>query len=141
MSESSVDKTFLGKGWSFPPEFDKRTKAVKMVAYAEDIQESLKILLSTVPGERVMQPTFGCGLKELIFENISESVITEIKDVIERAVLFFESRITLESVDVNTESVYEGFIKIRLNYTIKTTNSRSNIVYPFYFNEGTNISL
>ncbi len=133
----SIDRSFLGTGWSFPPEFDRPSGTVKMVSEEDDIRESLWILLSTSAGERVMQPAYGCGLRSLIFENMSESTITEIKDVIERAVLFFEPRITLDSVEVDTAGIYDGLIKIKLDYTIRTTNSRSNMVYPFYFQEGT----
>ena len=141
MSGLNKDMSFLGKGWSFPPEFSKREKAVKMVTAEEDIKESLLILLSTSPGERLMQPTYGCGLKALIFENITESSLTEIRDVIERAVLFFEPRINLDSIDIDSDYIFDGLINIQLNYTIRMTNSRSNIVYPFYFKEGTNLSL
>ena len=135
----SIDRSFLGTGWSFPPEFDRPSGTVKMVSEEDDIRESLWILLSTSSGERVMQPAYGCGLGSLVFENMSESTITEIKDVIERAVLFFEPRITLDSVEVDTTDIYDGLIKIKLDYTIRTTNSRSNIVYPFYFQEGSGI--
>lgn len=135
----SIDKSFLGTGWCFPPEFNVRTKEVRMVTEDEDIRESLWILLSTTPGERMLQPDFGCGLKTLVFENVSETTVTEIKDMIERAVLFFEHRISLESVEVEVEDIYEGRIKILLSYLIRTTNSRSNMVYPFYFLEGTNV--
>ena len=135
----SIDRSFLGTGWSFPPEFNRPSRTVKMVSEEDDIRESLRILLSTSPGERVMQPAYGCELRSLIFENMSESTITEIKDVIERAVLFFEPRISLHSVEVDTTDIYEGLIKIKLDYTIRTTNSRSNMVYPFYFQEGTDI--
>ena len=135
----SLAKTFLGTGWSFPPEFSKRSKEVKMVSEADDIQESLRILLSTSPGERLMHPTYGCGLKAIVFDNINESTITEIKDIIERAVLFFEPRITLDTIEVGTEDIFDGLITIRLNYTIRTTNSRSNMVYPFYFRESVNL--
>ncbi len=138
-----IDTAFLGIGWSFPPEFHKQANVlgVKMVAEEEDIRESLKILLSTKPGERIMQPTYGCGLHTMVFENINESTITEIRDVIERAVLFFEPRITLETIDVNTEEVYEGRLLLQLNYTIRKTNTRSNIVYPFYYLEASNVSV
>lgn len=138
MADTETDKAFLGIGWSFPPEFHKSsvTPGVKMVSEEEDIRESLNILLSTRPGERIMQPAYGCGLNALVFETINESVITEIRDVIERAVLFFESRITLESIDVNTEDAYHGKLNIQLNYTIRQTNTRSNVVYPFYYIEG-----
>ncbi len=107
-----------------------------MVSEDEDIEESLSILLSTVPGERVMNPAYGCGLKLLIFENISESTVTEIKDVIERAILFFEPRIKLINIDINTEDLYDGEIKLLINYTVRATNNRRNMVYPFYFREG-----
>jgi len=84
-----ADQAFLGRGWSFPPEFNRRSGKVNMVAEYEDIQESLRVLLTTVPGERIMNPAYGCGLKLLTFESISESTVTEIKDVIERSILFF----------------------------------------------------
>ena len=138
---ADTDKSFLGVGWSFPPEFHKHANAigVKMVAEEEDIGESLRILLSTVPGERIMQPSYGCGLHTMVFETINESTITELKDIIERAVLFFEPRITLESVDIDTDESLEGRLKIQLNYTVRKTNTRSNIVYPFYYLEGSQV--
>ena len=138
---ADIDNNFLGVGWSFPPEFHKQTNAfgVKMVAYEEDIAESLRILLSTVPGERIMQPTYGCGLHAMVFETINESTITELKDIIERSVLFFEPRITLESIDIDAEDSLEGSLKIQLNYTVRQTNTRSNIVYPFYYLEGSQV--
>ena len=110
-----------------------------MVAEEADIKESLWILLSTSPGERVMQPSYGCGLQGMVFETINQSAITEIKDIIERAILFFEPRITLEEIDTNTEDALEGRINIHLGYTVRKTNTRSNIVYPFYFLEGSQV--
>jgi phage baseplate assembly protein W len=138
---TDTDKSFLGIGWSFPPEFHKFGDGinVKMVAEEEDIKESLRILLMTRPGERVMQPSYGCGLQGMVFETINQSTVTEIKDIVERAVLFFESRITLEEIDIGTEDVLEGRINIRLNYTVRKTNTRSNIVYPFYHLEGSQV--
>lgn len=143
MAESDIDKAFLGVGWSFPPEFHKHAGNIglKTVTDDEDIRESLTILLSTTPGERVMQPAYGCRLKAMLFESISESTVTEIKDVIERAILFFEPRITLETITVDSANVYEGIININIDYTIRTTNTRSNIVYPFYFIEGSQVRL
>ena len=138
---ADINKAFLGIGWSFPPEFHKHADVleVKMVADEEDIGESLRILLSTRPGERVMQPDYGCGLHAMVFEAIDESTVTELKDIIERAVLFYEPRITLENIDVDTEDELEGRLKIQLNYTVRTTNTRSNIVYPFYYLEGSQV--
>jgi hypothetical protein len=139
----SVDKSFLGTGWSFPPEFSKRG-AVKCVTAEQDIHESLNILLSTNPGERVMQPTYGCGLKSQIFDVIDESSSAVMVDLIKRAILFFEPRIKVELITVdsdNSEDLLNGFVKINIAYIIRATNNRYNIVYPFYFTEGTNVKL
>jgi phage baseplate assembly protein W len=136
-----VDKSFLGTGWSFPPEFNDTSKEVLTVSAEEDIRQSLYILFSTAPGERVMQPSYGCDLRSMAFENITENTITLIKDIIERAILFFEPRIDLNFVDVelDKENINQGVLNILVDYTIRATNTRSNMVYPFYFLEGTNI--
>ncbi|ALP53851.1 hypothetical protein Tel_12295 [Candidatus Tenderia electrophaga] len=143
MSAFERDKKFLGVGWGFPPEFHKHADSiqVQMVSEEEDIRESLRILLSTRPGERVMQPAYGCRIHAMVFESVNESTITEIRDVVERAVLFFEPRIRLDSIDVNTDAVYDGKIILELNYTVRTTNTRSNVVYPFYFIEGSHVRM
>jgi hypothetical protein len=137
--ESVADRSFLGTGWGFPPEFDLRHGNARMVSEEDDIRESLRILLSTDPGERVMRPTFGCGLKAHVFDSITVSTITEIRDLVERAILFFEPRITLDDVRVEVEDVLGGLVLINLSYTIRTTNTRSNMVYPFYIGEATNV--
>lgn len=137
------DKSFLGTGWSFPPEFQRNDGVLELqtVSLEADIKESLSILLATAPGERVMQPTFGCGLKTMIFENVDETAITEMKDLIERAILFFETRIDLDDIYIETDNIYDGLMEIDIHYTIVSTNTRSNIVYPFYFQEGTELDL
>ena len=136
----ALDSKFLGTGWGFPPSFDWRTKHAVMVSQEQDIEESLRILLSTVPGERVMQPTYGCGLKRMVFETISESTVTELKDIVAKAVLFFEVRITLDAVQVDIEELYGGVLRLRLDYTVRTTNTRHNMVYPLYLQEGTGLT-
>lgn len=143
MARIDRDKQFLGTGWSFPPAFNKSANAmsVAMVSNEQDINESLRILLGTTPGERVMYPAYGCGLKKMVYEKSDESMMTALKDTIARAVLFFEPRITLESIDVDLDDSLNGCIRFCLNYTVRSTNNRSNIVYPFYFNEGSNVRL
>lgn len=127
---------FLGTGWSFPPAFDARTGAAQLVSQIDDIHESLRILLGTTPGERVMRPAYGCGLRWLVFEPLTESTLTVMRSTIERAVLFFEPRITLGAVDFDLEEAHAGVLRIRLDYTIRTTNSRYNMVFPLYLDEG-----
>jgi hypothetical protein len=114
---------------------------VKTVSEAEDIKQSLFILFSTHPGERVLQPSYGCNLRSMVFENVTTSTITAIKDTIERAILFFEPRIDLNSVEINKDEIAEGILYIIIDYTVRSTNTRSNIVYPFYIQEGTNIQM
>ena len=137
MNEPDPARTWLGTGWSFPPDFNRRSRGVTMVGEEEDIWQSLWILLSTVPGERIMNPAYGCGLKLLTFEQINDSTFTEIRDVIDRAVLFFEPRIRVDTIDIEVKDFYRGEIRIQLNYTIRITNNRANMVYPFYFQEAT----
>jgi len=135
-----LDLSFLGTGWRFPPEFSRRGK-VHMVSAEEDIRESLRILLGTTPGERVMQPSFGCGLKRHVHEVINESTITILKDVIQRAILFFEPRVTLDRILHDSGMEIEGRLDFNIHYTIISTNTRHNIVYPFYLREGTDVQL
>ena len=132
-------KAFLGRGWSFPPEFHRRGRQVRMVSAEEDIREALHILLSTVPGERVMRPTYGCGLKAMVFEVLNDATRAEMRDVIERAILFFEPRVTLNRIDITFADEREGRLDILLDYTVRETNARANMVYPFYILEGTNL--
>lgn len=133
----SIDTQFLGTGWGFPPAFDPRTREAVMVTQQQDVEESLRILLSTSPGERVMHPTYGCGLQRMVFENIDESRLTEIRSLVERAVLFFEPRVVLHEVKIDTEELFAGILRLRLDYSIRTTNTRHNLVYPLYLAEGT----
>ncbi|MBX3630934.1 MAG: GPW/gp25 family protein [Nitrosomonas sp.] len=137
------NKSFLGTGWAFPPQFTQQG-SVKRVTAEDDIRESLFILLSTNPGERIMQPTFGCGLKSHVFEAIDESAVTVIIDLIRRAILFFEPRISVEHIAVdseNQENQLNGLVRINITYIVRATNNRHNIVYPFYFSEGTNVRI
>ena len=133
------ENSFLGRGWAFPLNFPLNSYQNSMVEAEKDIQQSLLILLGTAPGERVMHPDFGCGINRLVFEPISNSLFTKIKDLVEQAILLFESRIKLNDVVVDFNPKIEGVIYISLDYTIRAVNTRQNLVYPFYRLEGTNI--
>ncbi|ACE84848.1 GPW/gp25 family protein [Cellvibrio japonicus] len=128
------DKSFLGTGWSFPPRFT--SKGLVTVGAEADIHESLLILLSTRPGERVMQPNYGCGLKAHVFDSLNESSYATIRDLIEQAVLFFEPRIILERIEIDDSDYMQGRLLIDIYYRVRATNNRYNLVYPFYIHEG-----
>ena len=133
-------QTFLGTGWGFPPSFDKGTKNVKMVADIKDIAESIHIILATIPGERLMQPEFGCALNRMAFEQIDSNLITALNHVIYHALLNFEPRVVFLSLQVLDTNELNGILSIRVDYTVIITNTRHNIVFPFYLIEGTNLS-
>jgi phage baseplate assembly protein W len=136
-----MSRDYLGRGWSFPPDFMLAPPQVTMLEEEADVASSLEILLSTTPGERVMQPLYGCNLSELVFESLDTRLKTLMADKIESAILYFEPRVTLETVDLDDSLELEGVILIEIIYRVKTTNSRFNFVYPYYKQEGTDINL
>ncbi|MCI5131019.1 MAG: hypothetical protein D3904_05720 [Candidatus Electrothrix sp. EH2] len=132
---------FIGRGWSFPPAFNRGTAGVEMLEQEADIASSLEILLSTAPGERVMLPQYGCNMDELLFENLDTRMKTLMADKIESAILYHEPRIELESVRLDDSRELEGVVLIEIDYRVKETNSRFNFVFPYYKLEGTDINL
>lgn len=130
---------FLGQGWSFPPTFTKGTNTVNLVKAEEDIKQSLNILLSTTLGERVMRADFGSDLFKEVFEPMDATFESTVSDIVTNAIQLYEARISLESVDVDVNAE-EGKVTLMINYVIRSTNTRSNIVYPYYLTEGTNVS-
>jgi len=128
---------FLGRGWRFPPTFSSHSSDVVMVDGENDIRESLFILLSTAQGERVMVPTYGCDLHRYVFAELTTGVMTEIRDMVATAILRWEPRIDVLDVSVTADPDEPGLMRIGVDYRIRRTNVRSNIVFPFYFTEGT----
>ncbi len=131
------ENDFLGQGWAFPPDFSWKEKGIKMVNEEEDIKESLIILFSTHFGERLMQPEYGCDLQSLVFENFDATAITLLKSTIETAVIYHEPRIKLIKIDASDRIAANGAIELNIHYLIRITNTRTNLVYPFYLSEAT----
>lgn len=129
--------SFLGTGWGFPPTFNIHTGTVETASEEKDIFQSLHILLSTQLKERVMRSDFGCDLSALLYENITITLLTKIKGIIENAIVLYEPRIDLMDVDFHMEETNSGVINIEIIYRIRATNSRKNYVYPYYLEEGT----
>lgn len=128
--------SFIGRGWSFPPEFDKEVKQVKMLMDEEDIRSSLEILLTTRLGERVMLPGYGCNLDELLFKPLNLSLKTYVIDLIKTAILYHEPRIEVNKIAIDSTNELNEELLINIDYTVRTTNSRKNMVFPFYKVEG-----
>ena len=136
MNESN---TFLGEGWSFPPHFDKKSGTLVTTTAVIDINKSLHILLSTKLGERIMLPNYGCNLEELLFQPLDVTLKTYVKDLIKTAILYHEPRIDVLSIDIDTTNELSGELLVKIEYMIRITNSRGNMVYPFYKEEGSEI--
>lgn len=139
---------FLGRGWRFPPEFVLSPDSsgtltgpgtTAMIAGDADIQESLAILFSTFRGERVLALTYGIGIEGHVFDIADETQLGDLRSQIEQAILFFEPRIKVRSVDLDASQTSDGVLTIHIDYDIPLINARSNMVYPVYFKEGTNI--
>ena len=133
-----ADFGFIGRGWAFPPTFRKDTCSVDMLTGKDDVQNSIEILLSTGIGERVMRPDYGLSVESFIFETASASLVTLLRDTVEKAIVNHEPRVILNDVDVEAV-VEEGLLRILIDYTIAGTNTRNNVVFPFYLEEGSAI--
>jgi phage baseplate assembly protein W len=133
----ATSNSFLGTGWKFPIQFTKASaeSGVAMLSDEDDIQNSLQVLLSTRVGERIMQPNYGCNMDVLLFETINESLITYVKDLVFTAIYYYESRINPDNLTIEA-TAEEGTILVNVAYTIRSTNSRQNLVFPFYLDEG-----
>ena len=125
---------FLGSGWSFPIRVDKQGE-IALVSREEDIRQAILVILGTSPGERVMRPDFGAGLKALVFEPINTATKALVKHRVEEALLLWEPRI--DSVEVTmTDERSLGRLLIDIRYRVRATNTFFNLVYPFYLLEG-----
>lgn len=140
MSKKNIEEnSFLGRGWSFPPTFTRGDHGVAMVEEEEDIRQSLIILLATIKGERIMQPDYGANTDSLLFEPLNVSFAKRMSTKLEKAILYYEPRIKTDDINFKQDNV-NGLVEIRIDYTIIATNNRRNIIYPYYINEGTDIS-
>jgi len=129
-------KTFLGRGWKFPVGVDPQTGRISTSEYEQDIQESIRIILATAPGERLMRPDFGCGIHDLVFATISRATIGLFESRVREAIVKFEARIEVISLDVSTRDADKGKLEVRLTYLVRETNNEFNLVFPFYLTEG-----
>ena len=141
MAKEFINDDFLGRGWSFPPSFKKELMSVEMTEKKEDIEKSLQILLTTMTGERIMQPRYGCNMDELVFESLNTTTKTLMIDKIQTSILYFEPRIDVTKIELNDSNQLEGEVLVEIEYVIRSTNSRFNFVFPYYIKEGTELIL
>jgi phage baseplate assembly protein W len=126
-----LDAEFLGVGWRFPvqPDADGRIMTAR---YEETIRQSIWTILSTAPGERVMRPDFGCDIHSLVFEPNQPGTLSRAVGMVRDSLLQWEPRIDVLNVDVTAEPNVSSRILLTISYQVRATNSRFNLVYPFY---------
>ncbi len=126
---------YLGTGWSFPPTFAQDGGYVEMVSGPNDVEQSIKIITTTSPGERIMRPDFGCGLSEFAFADVTAGTVARIQDIIAKAIGYQEHRVELSNVDVTIDDNNPGKLDISVDYIVLENNSRYNMVFPYYLHE------
>jgi uncharacterized protein len=124
--------SIIGTGWAFPPAFSPGGSRLEMTSGIKDIEQSIHILLSTALQERVMQPAYGCNLDSMLFESMNEHFRTYLKHLVKTAIMYHEARIRPDKIEVKMDGAIEGRVLISIDYTLRSTNSKFNYVYPFY---------
>ena len=129
-----MPNSFLGQGWKFPPALDA-DKHIALARDEESISQSIWMILSTAPGERVMRPDFGCGMHELVFAPNTPGTAGQITNEVREALIQWEPRIDVLDVDAVPDDHQPNLLLIAISYQVRTTNSRFNLVYPFYLEQ------
>jgi len=127
----------IGASWAFPPKFDKKSNSVVMVTGRENIQQSLSVLFGTERGERLLEQKYGCNITSFLFRPITSPTASIIKNQISRAVALYEPRIKLEKISIDSTQAIDGKLSFELDWLEETTNTRNNMVFPYYAIEGT----
>ena len=130
-----MERKFLGTGWKFPVYPDGSGK-IRVSQYEEDIREAIHIILGTAPGERIMRPSFGCGINDYVFAAVNMTTLRMIENTVREALVKWEPRIDVLDVITDTSDMDNGKLLISIDYQVRSSNARFNLVYPFYLREG-----
>jgi uncharacterized protein len=132
----SSGNNIIGQGWSFPIRVNA-SGGLDWSTGPSRIQAAIWIILSTSPGERLMLPTFGAGIKDYVFQSNSQVVCNRLQTAVQKALTQWEPRIQVISVQATPSTEQASLVLVSINYQILTTNELYNMVYPFYLTEGT----
>jgi phage baseplate assembly protein W len=133
--EAAGDSAFLGHGWRFPLEAAEDGE-LALSDYDRDVHEAVRIVLGTDPGERVMRPDFGAGLRGLLFEPLTATTASLVRHRVEQALVLWEPRIDVLDIRTRIESGARSALVVEVEYRVRATNTFYNLVYPFYLLEG-----
>tara|TARA_B100001971_G_C17861999_1_gene368807 strand:+ start:37 stop:450 length:414 start_codon:yes stop_codon:yes gene_type:complete len=131
MGQAKGINDFLGQGWRFPMAVDG-TGGLSLVRGEKDIEESIRIILGTPKGERMMRPEFGSSIHEFVFAPNNATTAGLLAYHVREALLRWEPRIAISQIDVQPDPVERNYVLINIGYLVKATNDKRNLVYPFY---------
>jgi phage baseplate assembly protein W len=126
-----MSERFIGAGWAFPIATDA-TGGIALVSREREIEESIRLVLGTAPGERPMRPEFGCRIHDQIFALANASTASQISFDVRNALDRWEPRIEVDEVIVSFDRVEAGTLYIDVRYQVRGTNDPRNLVFPFY---------
>jgi hypothetical protein len=126
-----VSDEFIGRGWAFPLRTDA-TGGIALVSREREIEEAIRLILGTSPGERPMRPEFGCRIHEYVFASADGATASSIAAEVRAALRQWEPRINVEDVEVSFDRKDSSVLYIDIRYSIRSTNDRRNLVFPFY---------
>ncbi|MFE7133874.1 GPW/gp25 family protein [Streptomyces sp. NPDC057638] len=126
-----MSERFIGRGWGFPLRVGP-TGGIAMVERDREIEEAIRLVLGTAPGERPMRPDFGCGIHDHVFAPGDGATAGRVADQVRSALERWEPRIEVAEVLVSFDAVEEGTLYIDVRYTVRSTNDSRNLVFPFY---------
>jgi phage baseplate assembly protein W len=129
--QRSPDVSFIGRGIAWPMGVD-HTGALRMSDGAADLDRSMRVVIATAPGERVMRSEFGCRIWDMLFEPVTATLIGSMAQAVRDAITQWEPRVTVEDVDVRQDDDNHALVHIAVRYVVRSTNDRRNLVYPFY---------
>ncbi len=123
--------SFVGRGLDFPMGVDA-SGGIALVGGTGSIERSMRMILGTAPGERVMRPNFGCAIWDLLFEPMNTNTFGLMAEAAREALSRWEPRIEVESVEVEPDPLHDGRTAISIDYVVRATNDARNLVFPFY---------
>lgn len=126
-----MGEEFVGSGWAFPLRVDPTGK-VALVGGTSEIEESIRLILMTAPGERPMRPEFGCAIHDYVFAPADASTAGDIAYAVRVSLNRWEPRIDLGEVTVRFDAVDHGVLYVEIEYLVRGTNDPRNLVFPFY---------
>jgi uncharacterized protein len=126
------DNDLLGRGWNFPIDRDDGGQIELTSDGEEGIRQSIWTILGTSPGERLMRPDFGCGIHDMVFGVNNAATANAVAGAVRQALAVWEPRIDVLDVYAAADPSRPNLLVIEVNYQVRSTNSRFNLVYPFY---------